>query len=118
MTGPQLVCAGCGKPTTLFKPVCDDCAGPSMIRALDLFCGAGGASAGLAMAGFDVTGVDIAPQPNYPGKFIQADALDFDIYWGWDFIWASPPCQAYSDLANRNGNGHESPKLIEPMRGS
>lgn len=25
MNGPQLVCAGCQKPTTLTKPVCDDC---------------------------------------------------------------------------------------------
>lgn len=25
MNGPGLVCAGCGEPTTLFKPVCDDC---------------------------------------------------------------------------------------------
>jgi len=22
---PGLVCAGCNKPTTLFKPICDDC---------------------------------------------------------------------------------------------
>lgn len=25
MSGPNLICAGCGKPTGLFKPVCDDC---------------------------------------------------------------------------------------------
>lgn len=25
MNDPQLVCHGCGKPTTMFKPVCDDC---------------------------------------------------------------------------------------------
>jgi len=25
MSGPSLVCAGCGDPTTLLKPVCDDC---------------------------------------------------------------------------------------------
>jgi DNA (cytosine-5)-methyltransferase 1 len=86
-----------------------------MIRALDLFCGAGGASAGLSMAGFDVTGVDINPQPNYPGKFIQSDAMTFDLF-DYDFIWASPPCQAYSDLAKRNGNAHEWPQLIGPIR--
>ena len=88
------------------------------LKALDLFCSAGGASAGLAMAGFEVDGVDIKPQPNYPFNFIQGDALDWrTIYLAdFDFIWASPPCQAYSDLAKRNGNAHEWPQLIEPVR--
>lgn len=25
MNGPRIVCAGCGEPTSLYKPVCDDC---------------------------------------------------------------------------------------------
>ena len=33
-----------------------------------------------------------------------------------DAVHASPPCQAYSDLAARNGNAHAWPKLIEPIR--
>ncbi len=73
---------------------------------------------GYYRAGFDVVGVDIDPQPNYPFAFIQADALtlDSDLLDSFDAIHASPPCQSYSDLAKRNGNAHEWPRLIEPVR--
>ncbi len=33
-----------------------------------------------------------------------------------DAVHASPPCQSYSDLAKRNGNADEWPRLIEPVR--
>lgn len=86
-------------------------------RALDLFCGAGGATKGLQRAGFHVTGVDIKSQPRYCGDvFYQADAMEFPLD-GYDFIWASPPCQGYSRLRHLPWlKGRKWPLLIDPMR--
>ncbi len=90
---------------------------------LDLFCGAGGAAVGYHRAGFDVVGVDIAPQPNYPFEFVRMDALELANGWSWrdwryEFaaIHASPPCQRYSDLARRNGNADAWPDLVAATR--
>ena len=85
---------------------------------LDLFCGAGVASAGYYRVGFNVVGVDISPQRNYPFLFIQGDALQvpISVLGVFDLVHASPPCQSYSDLAHRNGNADAWPRLIEPVR--
>ena len=87
-------------------------------RLLDLFCCAGGAGKGYYETGFDVTGVDLVEQPNYPFDFIRADALNLDSKFlsSFDAIHASPPCQAYSVTAKRTGRGNEWPMLIEPVR--
>lgn len=71
---------------------------PPQLKMLDLYCGGGGAGYGYEQAGFNVTGVDIKPQPKYQGKFIQADAIDYlkAHFQEYDVVHASPPCQAYS----------------------
>ena len=70
--------------------------GAAKLRVLDLFCCEGGAGMGYHLAGFDVTGVDLYPQPRYPFTFIQADCLTLEPAWirrNFDAIHASPPCQ-------------------------
>jgi hypothetical protein len=85
-------------------------------RLLDLFSCAGGAGVGYAHAGFDVVGVDIDPQPNYPYEHHVGDALQYLAKHGMEFdaIHASPPCQGYTALKAVHGNPW--PLLIEPVR--
>jgi DNA (cytosine-5)-methyltransferase 1 len=105
-------------------------------RVLDLFCGAGGAGKGYLDAGFDVTGIDIEPQPDYPGTFIQGDAIAYLAAHGheYDARHASPPCQASSALSKGTNKGnyylnlipatrallalHDGPNVIENVQGS
>src|SRR5262245_63709812 len=108
-------------------------------RLLDLYCGAGGASAGYVRAGFDVVGVDNDPTAlaNYPYPCVLADVWDVlldrpldresllpptrDVALvdgrlpldQFDVIHASPPCQDYS--ITRNDHGREYPRDVEPL---
>lgn len=73
------------------------------MRILDLFCcgGVGAVGYKIAFPEADITGVDIQDMSScYPFKFCQADALslDYEFLAGFDFIHASPPCQAYSKI--------------------
>lgn len=84
------------------------------MKALDLFCGAGGASMGLKNAGFEVTGVDISRKEEYPFHFILKDATQLEISFlkEFDFIWASPPCQLFTIAGNlREAQGKKTNKL-------
>ena len=83
---------------------------------LDLFCGAGGAGMGYYQAGFNVVGVDIAPQPRYPFWVIRGDALEVASRIGrhFDVIHASPPCQRWNKLNMTYSENH--PALIAPTR--
>lgn len=85
------------------------------MKALDLFCGAGGASMGLHRAGYEVTGVDLYPQPRYPFNFVQADALTFPLE-GYDLIWASPVCKRFSSATRTAGTSEMWPDQIAPIR--
>lgn len=82
-------------------------------RGLDLFCCEGGASAGYEAAGISMEGVDIKPRRRYPYPFHLADALEFPLD-GYDFIHASPPCQAHTQAQRLQGRTH--PELIAPIR--
>lgn len=96
-------------------------------RLLDLFCGAGGAAMGYHRAGFEVCGVDIAPQPDYPFEFVQGDAIEFlrRMVAGGTFEWkgpglfaavhASPPCQAFTAMKTMHNAG-EHADLLTPTR--
>lgn len=102
-------CAGCGQECEGYTE------GDCEVKAADLFCGAGGAAMGLSRAGFEVEGWDIKPQPHYPFTFHLGDALQADLS-GFDFVWASPPCQAYTAMQNLRKNGHSHQDLVEPTR--
>jgi DNA (cytosine-5)-methyltransferase 1 len=80
------------------------------LKMIDLFCGAGGASAGYSRSGLfkSIVGVDIDDHSdNYPFRFVRGDLTERENLLQFikaetpDFIHASPPCQAYSWAAKR-----------------
>ncbi len=102
-------------------------------RLLDLFCGAGGAAMGYHRAGFEVVGVDLEPQPDYPFAFSRSDALaalesviarqargEHNHFLGHiDAIHASPPCHDHSTISGADdGTGHLLPDTIALCKAS
>jgi DNA (cytosine-5)-methyltransferase 1 len=86
------------------------------MKLLDLFCGAGGASTGYALAGFEVTGIDLKHGKRYPFTYIKGDVLsyldDLDFLRSFDVIHASPPCQTHSITQHlRNAQGKSTSKV-------
>lgn len=90
-------------------------------RLLDLFCGAGGASMGYHLAGFDVTGIDVKHGKRYPFTYVRGDVMQLSVEYlqQFDVIHASPPCQTFSITRNlRIAQGKSTSKLdlLEPVR--
>lgn len=103
---------------------------------LDLGCCAGGAAKGYDLAGYEVVGVDLAPQPHFPYAFVQLDMIEAmeRLLAGdaivdrdgraWtldeiDSIHASPPCQRWSALRHLPFLAERClahPDLITPLR--
>ena len=106
-------------------------------KILELFCGVGGAAMGYHQAGFDVYGVDIEEQPDFPFAFCLGDAISIlsRLIGGgavtftrrdgtsetlriedFDAVHASPPCQASCTLTKGTNSGNEYLNLIPATR--
>ncbi len=93
-------------------------AGQVRPAAIDLFCGAGGASLGLVQAGWELRlAADANPTcrlthtANLPGRFLDGDLRDIDAGslmnaantspGELDLLFAGPPCQGFSIIGSR-----------------
>ena len=96
---------------------------PTQMVALDLFCGAGGASCGMEQAGVEVVaGVDNDEQAlethekNLPGETIQHDLSEVDPSvlptTDVDWVHGSPPCQGFSTASGDRSIDDERNELV------
>jgi len=90
-------------------------------KLLDLACGEGLAAWGYWSSGMfsEIVGVDVNPElrDRYSFDFVHGDmlALDYEFLSQFDFIHASPPCQAYSTMTPEQAR-EQHERLIEPVR--
>ena len=74
---------------------------------------------GYYKVGFEVVGIDIEPQADYPFEFHQGDALTYPLE-GFDAYHASPPCKADNQgilcRPEREILRANYPRLIAPTR--
>lgn len=73
---------------------------------------------GYFLAGWDVIGMDIKPQPEYPFRFIKADVLQARIPWHKvQAVHASPVCKRHTNARHASTNHNNvHPDQIEPTR--
>jgi hypothetical protein len=62
----------------------------------DLFCGRGGWTKGFQSHGWHCVGIDLFPQPDYPGEFIQADVAHLLELPPADFYCCSSICDPFT----------------------
>jgi hypothetical protein len=82
------------------------------LSVLDLFAGTGSASRAMAVRGWRVYRVDLAPDAAADehvdlGDFQWAPPLE-----PWDLVWASPPCTAFSTANQRTRNVEAGLELV------
>lgn len=89
------------------------------MKALDLFCGAGGIAQGFLKAGFDVTGVDNSDSVeatfsvNNHASFVRANLDKENIESNCDVITGGPPCKPWSSVnVKRRRIDHRDHRLV------